>query len=90
MRKRLSSNRIVDVDQEEDLLDDFPYSPEAKRIRAHQLWEAMVDFSDFIELKDQKNHFQVDRLKAMSEVEMEVLAWELLVNIESLSHPAPQ
>lgn len=89
MRAKLSSARIVDIDGGENIVDDFPHSPEAKMVHAYQLWEAMVDYSDYIEAKDNKNHFQVDRLKAMSEVEMEVLAWELLVSSGKTICPIP-
>jgi len=77
MRNQLNSARLVDINQ---IIDNFPHTATAKTVHAHQLWEAMIDYSDYIEAKDNKNHFQVDRLKAMSEIEMEVLAWELLVS----------
>lgn len=89
MRAKLSSARIVDIDEGDNIVDDFPHSPEAKMVHAYQLWEAMVDYSDYIEARDNKNHFQVDRLKALSEVEMEVLAWELLVRSAKTTYPVP-
>jgi hypothetical protein len=88
MRQKLNSAHIVSIDQGENTVDDFPYSSKAKMVCAFQLWEAMVDYTDYIEAKDDKRHFQVDRLKAMSEIEMEVLAWELLVS-SSLKRATP-
>lgn len=89
MRTKLNSARLVSIDEGENIVDDFPHSPEAKMVHTYQLWEAMVDYSDYIEAKDNKNHFQVGRLKAMSEVEMEVLAWELLVSTGKTIYPIP-
>lgn len=43
----------------------------------------------YYEAKDDKSHFQVDRLKALSEIEMEVLAWEVLVSGPSAERRAP-
>lgn len=46
-----------------------------------EVWEANTDYTDFMESRDNKTHFQVNRLKAMSEVEIEVLAWDLTCNL---------
>lgn len=83
MRRQLSASPITETDHDEDQVDDFPYTPEEKQGYAHQLWQAMTDYSDYHEARDEKSHFQVDRLKALSEVEMEVLAWEMLVGAPS-------
>lgn len=79
-RRQLSAAPIAKLDHKAGQVDDFPYTPEAKLSYAYQLWQAMTDYSDYYEAKDDKSHFQVDRLKAYSEVEMEVLAWEMLVS----------
>ncbi|KAK1827146.1 hypothetical protein QBC39DRAFT_437403 [Podospora conica] len=83
VRQRLREQRLVKLDQNDDASDDFPYTPEAKMECAKQITEAIIDYTDFIEDKDQQNHHQVNRLRAMSGLEIEVLAWEILMAVEN-------
>lgn len=88
-RRQLSAAPIAELDHEAGQVDEFSYTSEAKQSYAYQLWQAMTDYSDYYEAKDDKSHFQVDRLKALSEIEMEVLAWEVLVSGPSAERRAP-
>ena len=46
---------------------------------ARLLFEAMCDFSDPFEERNGKTSFQVQRLKAVPDIRMELLSWEILV-----------
>ena len=46
---------------------------------ARLLFEAMCDFSDPFEERNGKTSFQVQRLKAVPDIRMELLSWELMV-----------
>jgi len=81
MRAQLTATTTMERDQNEGEVDNFPYTNEAKQYYALRMWKAMTDYSNYHEAKDEKSHFQVDRLKALSEVEMEVLSWEMLVSV---------
>ncbi|KAK1827145.1 hypothetical protein QBC39DRAFT_386080 [Podospora conica] len=78
-----ASNVEVDQDDEVDDVDDFPYTPEAKRDCAGQLGRAMMDFSDYHEGKDAQTHYQVNRLREFSGLEIECFAWQMLAAVEN-------
>ena len=72
----------IERDQSEGEDVDYPMTPEEESQLVRILYEAMCDFSDPFEERNGKKSFQVERLKTVSDIEMEVVAWDVLVSSE--------
>lgn len=68
----------IDQSAEEDY--DYPMTPEDERPLVRLLYEAMCDFSDPFEERGGKKSFQVERLEKVSDIAMEMMAWNILVS----------
>ncbi|KAK1827143.1 hypothetical protein QBC39DRAFT_362550 [Podospora conica] len=72
--------------QDQDMGADFDYptTPEDELELVRVLYNAMVDFSDPFEQRDGKKSFQVERLKTVSDIEMEYVAWNVVISVVNL------
>ena len=61
-----------------EMSKDIPQTLKQKHQLVRQLFEAIVDFSTVKESESRKRH-QVDRIRALSNVEVEMISWDLLV-----------
>lgn len=72
----------IGPDQGEGEEYDYPMTPEDESELVRILYEAMCDFSDPFEERNGKTSFQVERLKMVSDLQMEVVAWDVLVSAD--------
>lgn len=72
----------IGPDQGEDEEYDYPMTPDDESELVRILYEAMCDFSDPFEERNGKTSFQVERLKMVSDLQMEVIAWDVLVSAD--------
>lgn len=72
----------IGPDQGEGDEYDYPMTPEDESQLVRILYEAMCDFSDPFEERNGKTSFEVERLKMVSDLQMEVVAWDVLVSAD--------
>jgi len=77
LKQEYSGLNNVDIGRDGRLDTDYPTTPQAQQECVRQLFLAITDFSDVIE---SANHLQLPRVKDMSNFEVHVIAWNILVS----------
>jgi hypothetical protein len=75
------SGRIAQ-DQSEDEDSDYPMTPEDETQLVWIHYEANVLLLGPVRRVQREESFQVERLKTVSDIEMEVVAWDVLVSAD--------
>ncbi|KAK4445976.1 hypothetical protein QBC34DRAFT_383648 [Podospora aff. communis PSN243] len=80
-RSELQALNNVDIQRDGSLDADYPKEGSAQERKCHEdLFKAITDFSNIVE---EEKHFQMKRVRMLSDMEVEIIAWDLLIAVRN-------